>query len=91
MAAYAGGLVLYDRLFGPGDDPPAVSAVQSLTGGAAVLGERFGGVELTGTALELVGVYFIGQPAEDPKGGPEIAEPLTPAAPSARLRSSRCS
>jgi drug/metabolite transporter (DMT)-like permease len=37
VLAYAAGLVLYDRLFGPDDDPMIVSALQSLFGGLALL------------------------------------------------------
>jgi drug/metabolite transporter (DMT)-like permease len=37
VVAYAAGLVLYDRLFGPDDDPMIVSALQSLLGGLALL------------------------------------------------------
>jgi drug/metabolite transporter (DMT)-like permease len=37
VVAYAAGLVLYDRLFGPDDDPMVVSALQSLLGGLALL------------------------------------------------------
>jgi drug/metabolite transporter (DMT)-like permease len=37
VVAYAAGLVLYDRLFGPDDDPVTVSALQSLLGGVALL------------------------------------------------------
>ncbi|HZZ86498.1 MAG TPA: DMT family transporter [Anaeromyxobacteraceae bacterium] len=37
VVAYAAGLVLYDRLFGPEDDPVTVSALQSLLGGLALL------------------------------------------------------
>ena len=37
VVAYAAGLVLYDRLFGPNDDPMIVSALQSLLGGLALL------------------------------------------------------
>jgi drug/metabolite transporter (DMT)-like permease len=37
VVAYAAGLVLYDRLFGPEDDPMIVSALQSLLGGLALL------------------------------------------------------
>lgn len=37
VVAYAAGLVLYDRLFGPEDDPVIVSALQSLLGGLMLL------------------------------------------------------
>jgi drug/metabolite transporter (DMT)-like permease len=37
VVAYAAGLVLYDRIFGPNDDPMMVSALQSLFGGLALL------------------------------------------------------
>jgi drug/metabolite transporter (DMT)-like permease len=37
VVAYAAGLVLYDRLFEPGDDPLTISALQSLFGGVVLL------------------------------------------------------
>jgi drug/metabolite transporter (DMT)-like permease len=37
VVAYAAGLVVYDRLFGPDDDPMLVSAFQSLLGGLVLL------------------------------------------------------
>ena len=37
VVAYAAGLVLYDRLFKPGDDPVTISALQSLFGGVVLL------------------------------------------------------